>query len=293
MSRGRLLKSLGASVRCVKGVEQTVQVPQVNTKPAANITLSSATSGGDVLADGGAAVTARGVVWSTSQNPKVDYNLGITVNGSGLGEFSSEITGLLPGTTYWVRAYATNSAGTAYGVQIPTTTITEVGLPIVTTSQVSSITSTSAVCGGNIASNGGMPVTSRGVVWSTSQDPTLQNNEGYTTDGEGRGFYNSSLSNLSQNTSYYVKAYALNSQGIAYGNSVTFKTLILTNPDECLVAWYPFNGNANDESGNGNDGIVNGATLTSDRLVILIQLIALMELIIILKFPTLTFPFQN
>lgn len=123
MSRGQYLKSIGLSVRCIKGGEQAVQVPQLNTMQASNITTTSATSGGDVLADGGAAVTARGVVWSTTPNPTIDNNMGITSNGSGLGEFTSNITGLEPGTNYWVRAYATNSAGTGYGIQIKIQTL--------------------------------------------------------------------------------------------------------------------------------------------------------------------------
>ncbi|HPQ35943.1 MAG TPA: FISUMP domain-containing protein, partial [Tenuifilaceae bacterium] len=264
-SRGGLQKSLGASVRCVKGVEQAVELPQVNTVPASNVSLNSATSGGDVLADGGAPVTARGVVWSTAQNPKVEDNMGITTDGSGLGIFTSNITGLNPGTIYWVRAYATNSAGTEYGIQVKVTTYTQVGLPAVTTSQVTNITSISAVSGGNVTSEGGLPVSARGVVWSTAQNPTLETNEGFTIDGAGSGIFYSTIQNLSPDITYYVRAYATNSEGTSYGSVIYFQTLSTVNPDECLMAWYPFNGNANDASVFENHGIVNGATLVADR----------------------------
>ncbi len=88
----------------------------VSTLAPSEITATSATSGGNVFADGGSAVTARGVVWSTSANPTITSNTGITSNGTGVGAFTSNITGLNENTTYYVRAYATNVNGTEYGV---------------------------------------------------------------------------------------------------------------------------------------------------------------------------------
>ena len=92
-----------------------VNLPTVTTNAVTNITETTATCGGNVTSDGGATVTARGVCWSTSENPTVSNNH--TNDGTGTGSFISSITGLSPGTTYYVRAYATNSAGTAYGEQ--------------------------------------------------------------------------------------------------------------------------------------------------------------------------------
>jgi len=97
-------------------------LPTLTTSAATSITQTTAVSGGNVSADGGAAVTNRGVVWSTSQNPTIASNLGITSNGTGTGSFSSSLTGLTANTPYFARAYATNSAGTAYGNQISFTT---------------------------------------------------------------------------------------------------------------------------------------------------------------------------
>lgn len=90
-------------------------IPVVYTKPVSNISDRKAVCGGKVIADGRSSVTARGVCWSTSEHPTIDGEH--TVNGSGLGDFSSQITGLEPGMTYYVRAYATNKLGTAYGDQ--------------------------------------------------------------------------------------------------------------------------------------------------------------------------------
>jgi uncharacterized protein (TIGR02145 family) len=99
-----------------------LQLATITTTAVTFITTYGASSGGEITSDGGATVTARGVVWSTSQNPTVTSNAGITTNGSGTGAFTSNLTGLTAGTTYYVRAYATNSVGTAYGNQVQFTT---------------------------------------------------------------------------------------------------------------------------------------------------------------------------
>ena len=109
---------VGYSVRCVKGAGTTPLT--VLTTPVTSITATSATCGGEVVSDGGSTVTARGVCWSTSQNPTISDSH--TTNGTGTGSFTSNITGLTPITTYYVRAYATNSAGTVYGEQLYFTT---------------------------------------------------------------------------------------------------------------------------------------------------------------------------
>jgi hypothetical protein len=95
----------------------TALLPTITTTTAVtSITTSSATSGGTVTNDGGASVTARGICWSTSSNPTIALSTK-TTDGTGTGSFSSSLIGLASGTTYYVRAYATNSAGTGYGTQ--------------------------------------------------------------------------------------------------------------------------------------------------------------------------------
>ena len=100
--------------------------PTLTTTAISNIDKNTATGGGNVTADGGATVTARGICWSTSQNPTVDGSH--TTDGTGTGSFTSSMTGLTANTTYYVRAYATNSAGTAYGEQVSFTTLPD-GIP--------------------------------------------------------------------------------------------------------------------------------------------------------------------
>ena len=97
-----------------------IELPTVTTKSVSNITETSAVCGGSVNSDGGSTVTAKGVCWSTSQNPTIDDSK--TNSGSGSGSYTSNITGLAGNTTYYVRAYATNSKGTSYGEQRSFTT---------------------------------------------------------------------------------------------------------------------------------------------------------------------------
>jgi hypothetical protein len=90
-------------------------MPVVSTSPVTNITATTALSGGVITSDGGEAVTARGVCWSTSTAPTTADSK--TTNGTGTGSFTSNVTGLTNGETYYLRAYATNSIGTAYGLE--------------------------------------------------------------------------------------------------------------------------------------------------------------------------------
>ena len=200
---------------------QNITLPTVTTGTTTATSSTTATSGGNVTSDGGATVTARGVCWSTSQNPTILNSR--TTNGSGTGSFTSSITGLSPNTTYHVRAYATNSTGTAYGADLSFTTPQNITLPTVTTGTTTATSSTTATSGGNVTSDGGAAVTARGVCWSTNSNPTVSLIT-KTTNGTGTGSFTSSVTGLSPNTTYHVRAYATNSAGTSYGTNVTFTT---------------------------------------------------------------------
>ena len=134
-------------------------------------------------------------------------------------------------------------------------------LPSIITTNITNITETTATGGGEIMTQGNSSVTSRGVCWSTSTNPTLS--DPHTTDGIGMGTFVSNITGLTEDTRYFVRAYATNNEGTAYGNEVTFFTS--GNLSQGLVAYYPFNGNANDESGNGHNGIAYSTSNISDR----------------------------
>jgi len=208
-------KDIGFSVRCLR--DDSTSVPTVNTYTVTNITQSSATCSGDVIFNGNIAVTSRGICWSMSHNPTTADNH--TSNGSGTGSFTSSLTGLVGNTTYYVRAYATNYVGTGYGNEVSFTTSPPT-IPTVSTNNPIMNTQTTATCDGVVTSDGGATVTARGVCWSSSQNPTITDN--YTTDGSGTGSFTSNISGLTPNTIYYVRAYATNSIGTAYGNELSF-----------------------------------------------------------------------
>lgn len=194
-------------------------IPSVTTNSITNVDRTSAISGGNISSDGGAFVTQRGLCWSTLQNPTISNST--TVVGSGTGLFTSNITGLIAGTTYYVRAYAINSVGIAYGSQVSFTTLPN-QLPNVTTTSVVNITRTSALGGGNVNNDGGLLVTQRGLCWSTFQNPTISDSR--VNIGPGTGSFTSNISGLQPGTTYYVRAYATNALGTSYGVQTSFRT---------------------------------------------------------------------
>lgn len=206
------------------GEQQTFSTPSglPTVQTATEVTLTgsgTAQCGGTVTGDGGFTVTARGACWSMSPEPTVS-NLHST-DGNGLGTFVSTLTWLQPSTTYYVRAYATNANGTVYGEQRTVTTPS--GLPSVTTTAATNITSNSAVCGGNVASDGGYTVIQRGICYSTTPGPTTSSP--HTADGSDTGTFVSNLTSLSANTTYYYRAYATNATGTVYGEERNFNTI--------------------------------------------------------------------
>ena len=203
--------------------DRIVGEPVVTTADVTDITTSTAKCGGEVVMEKGYELSARGVCWSTSPNPTIEDNH--TVDGEGKGSFESDISGLTESTTYYIRAYATNEYGTGYGEEKSFTTSAKT-LPQITTANVTSITANTAVCGGNVTSDGGGTVTARGVCWSTSPNPTISNNK--TTNGSGTGSFTSNITGLTDGTTYYVRAYATNEYGTGYGEEKSFTTLAAT-----------------------------------------------------------------
>lgn len=194
-------------------------LPVVVTTAPFNINLTDAQSGGDVLSEGSGPVSVKGICWKTTPGASIADDT--TVDGSGLGSFVSTMWGLTLNTTYFVRAYATSQVGTGYGQELSFTTGTTT--PTVVTTPILNTTSTMAPGGGEVLSDGGAPVTSRGVCWNTAGTPV------YPTDsnrlsGTGLGVFSVDLTNLTPSTQYYARAFAVNSVGTGYGQQEEFVT---------------------------------------------------------------------
>jgi pectin methylesterase-like acyl-CoA thioesterase len=201
-------------------------IPKPATLTTNAITLISttfATSGGVISNDGNAAITAKGVCWNTSGSPTISD--GHTSDGTTLVPFSSSITGLTPGNTYSVRAYATNSAGTSYGNEVTFTTLSSLSTPTIATNAVTNIVNTSATGSGTISAWGGSSITDRGICWGTSHNPDLGTAVDFNSAGAGvEGTFTAPIGGLTLGTTYYVRAYAINSTGTSYGTEVSFTT---------------------------------------------------------------------
>lgn len=199
---------------------QSATAPTVTTGSVSSITSAAADVAGNVTSDGGATITQRGICYIAGTGTPTTANSLVVVSGT-TGSFTGSITGLAKGSTYTARAYAINSQGTSYGVTAQFTTLTTA--PTVTTSGISSISATTSVGGGNVTDGGGETVTERGVCWNTSTNPTTSNSK--TVVSGTTGSYSANLTGLTANTLYYVRAYAINTQGTSYGANTTFTTL--------------------------------------------------------------------
>ena len=189
------------------------------TTTTAVITLN-VTSAGENLTN-----YRRGVVYSTSSNPTIANSIA-TASGQ-TGETTVSLSGLNPNTQYYVRAFAENGGLLAYSSnQINFTTTSTGQIPTVTTGNITNIRTDRADIRINVTNQGSSNVTERGIVFSTNTTrPDVTSSTKRTASGSGTGQSTVSLTGLSRNTRYYVWAYAINSQGTAFGARVEFRTL--------------------------------------------------------------------
>jgi uncharacterized protein (TIGR02145 family) len=189
------------------------------TGSATGISATAATLSGSV-STGGATVTERGIYLSTSTSVTGTI---FQASGSGSGTFTVTVSNLTPGTQYVFRAFAKNTQGEVISTQSQPFSTLAAAAPTVTTGAVTSITSTGATVAGNVTAAGSSTVTARGVCYGTSQNPTIS---GTCTPANttGTGSFSVQLAGLSAGVTYFVRAYATNSAGTAYGSNETFPT---------------------------------------------------------------------
>lgn len=223
------LDPTNSSGNTLDGWDPNAFFPIVTTTAATSVTATTATLNGTINPNGLA--TMYHFEWGTTTS--YGNSTASTSAGSGTTAIpvSIPLTGFTTGTTYHFRLVGVNSQGTANGNDL---TFTPGGATVVTTA-ASAITASSATSGGNVTSDGGVPVTARGVCWSTTANPTIAG-PNHTTDGSGMGIFTSSITGLDANTTYHIRAYATNVNAVTYyGDDLQFTTA-------CgIVTLLPFN----------------------------------------------------
>lgn len=205
-------------------------LPSLSTIPPSQISNFSVTAGINIENYGDGLLTQFGFCWSTSPNPTLSDNFsslpiydGPQYNGflyEHLGITTSNMTNLIPNTTYYFRSYASNDFGTSYGNEFTFTTAQS--LPTVVLNSVDIFNHVQAYFSGNVTNDGSANVTQRGVCVSTTENPTL--NDLVTLCGSGMGQFYCSINNLTPGTQYYARGFALTQYGVGYSQNVTFTT---------------------------------------------------------------------
>jgi len=208
-----------------------VAAPTATTDAATGVSTTGATLNGTINANNQSTTVTFEYGLTTSYGSTVTATPGI-VTGITDTSVSYLLTGLSPNTLYHYRVLGQNGSGTTSGSDMTFTT--GGGLADVQTTQISGITSSTAIGGGIVRDDGGIRVNSRGICWSTIINPNITNP--HTVNGSGTGNFSSSIKDLAEGTTYYVRAYAENNIGISYGQNVTFTSLgtfpeiLITNP---------------------------------------------------------------
>ena len=226
---------------------EEVGMPSVTTQPISNVTSSSVTFNGTIVNPGLPSYTERGFVYSTRAQPTLENNMGkITSAVNGQASFSATVYGLNSNVTYYVRAYAINTLGPAYGNDV---TFNTNGVPTsLTTSAVTNISTNSATLNGTIDVAGSPNYTEKGFCYRKNGEPSISDNKKIVS-GSGTGAYSANISGLEYQTTYYVKAYAIQNGQPVYGNTVSFPT-----------SWTTVQINTSDVTGvEANSAIFNGA----------------------------------
>jgi|GEM_PF-3160357 len=202
-----------------------IKFPEIVTLPVTNVSFTLANYEAEVKYDGGVPILERGFCFSTQPNPTLQDNKYL-VSGE-LGVFKLVMTELQPGTLYYVRSFAKNRKGLQYGNQVSFTTVAYTP-PTVITQDVGQVTTRSAQANGQVSDEGNTPVTERGFCFGQNRNPSI--NDRKVDLGAGLGGFSYNFSGLSEGTTYYVRAYAINKKGIFYGEEKSFRTAVSPPP---------------------------------------------------------------
>ncbi len=224
--RGYAKNFLGVSYSTnVVSFEPVQTLPTVVTEDPSSMSvgLGRATFNGNIKYLGDPAYTEKGFVYGPVHNPTVDDDIKKVVSGKSDGVYSANVSGLEMNTIYYVRAYATNSLGTAYGTE-KMVDMSQI-MPQVTTKNAQDITGTSATLYASLDSVGDPALSERGFIYGAMPVPTMDLQEivKVAVAGSAVGDYTSYVSGLTAGTTYYVRAYAVAAEKVSYGEVISFK----------------------------------------------------------------------
>ncbi len=231
-------------------VENLQVTPTVITKPASELTLTTATLNGEVISEGGKATNDRGFVYSKTENVPTFSNQKIPM-AYGVGPFKTTLTNLELNTIYYYRAYATNPVGTQFGNVEKFSTL-DAKLPSVSIGNISKLTDNSLTVDYSISTDGGSLITETGIIAGTNSNPTLETASIKISNSTFKSPI--VVDKLVENTKYFVRAYAKNIKGVSYSDELAVQTRTKLNEilKNGILAYYGFNNNTLDQSGNNN-----------------------------------------
>ncbi|MFA5328893.1 MAG: MBG domain-containing protein, partial [Prolixibacteraceae bacterium] len=231
----------------------------ITTQAVSGISTTTATGNGNITATGGANITERGIYYSTTSGFANGTGTKVSTAGSWstTGAFTQSITGLSPGTTYYVKAFATNSAGTSYGAQVSFTT--SVVAPTATTNAATGITTTGVTLNGTVNPNNATSVVTFDYGTSTSYGSSATASQSPVT-GTSATSVSSVLTGLTPNSTYHFRVKAVNTAGTTYGSDLTFTTLPVA---PTVTGISPTSGPAT----GGTSVIITGTNLTGASAV--------------------------
>ncbi len=210
----------------------------LNTLPVSNIKTTSATLNGEIISEGNPKYTERGFVYSSNGTPTVENTIKkVTAPITNEKVFSATIGNLQMGTTYYVRAYAINGGKVSYSSnEVPFSP--SQALPQVTTDAVTNLSlNGTATLNGTIVDTGDPAYTERGFVYGTQHNPTTEGDTKQSVGGSGLGAYSANISGLEVGQTYYIRAYATNTMGTAYGEELVIE-LVDTEYASCVEFTY-------------------------------------------------------
>lgn len=230
--RGYAVNEAGLSYGEVRQFRtKTIALPTVITDPVSAVTPTSARLSASVTSSGNGTIQRKGFCWSTTHTaPTLEQHDGSWAASTENDSYFYLLTGLLGKTKYYVRAYAENEKGVSYGEVQAFTTGTSATVPTLSGTTVSEISETSARATARIVSDGGAAISAKGFCFSsTDRLPTLESGSVFTDTSAGDAI-NGTIANLEPDSAYYIRAYAINEEGVAYGDSREFRTALVTVP---------------------------------------------------------------